>query len=137
MLKISERLRKEELIRVKLGKELEMEFKKQKVKLKGIEEEWEADLVSDDGTIVGEVKTASFGGKKGTAIPRNLCSPYILLKNVVGAKRRLLIYTEKSLLKHVMKSREGKLVKNDGIEIILWNFEENTFKDENDKVKMW
>ncbi len=112
----------EELIRLKLSRELGINFEKRKVKLEGIEEVWEADLVSDDGTIVGEVKTAGFKGKPGTAIPRNLCTPYIFLKNAVGAKRRLLIYTKKSLFEHVMKSREGKLVKNDGIEIILMEF---------------
>ena len=118
-MRMNEQLRKEELIREKLNKEYGKNFKKSKVKLEGIEEEWEADLVSDDGTIVGEIKTADYKGKPGTAIPRNLCSPYIFLKNAVGAKKRLLIYTKKKLYDHVIKSREGKLAINDGIEIIL------------------
>lgn len=110
---------KEEIIRERLKQELGINLQKRSVKLKGIDEEWKADFVSDDGTIVGEIKTAGFGGKGGTAIPRNLCSPYVFLKNAVGAKRRILVLTEKRLFEHVMESREGKLVENDGIEIIL------------------
>ncbi len=114
---MTDRLRKEELIREKLRQEFGMNFKKRKVKLEGIEEEWEADLVSDDGTIVGEVKTAGFKGIPGTAIPRYLLHPYMFLKHVVGAKKWILIYTHRGLFEHVMNSREGKLAMNDGIEI--------------------
>ena len=69
--------------------------------------------------LLGKLKQLRLRGKEGTAIPRNLCCPYLLLKFTVGAKRRILVYTEKSLYKHVMSSKFGKLAKNDGIEIKL------------------
>ena len=116
---MSKRLEKEEIIRQRISQELGIPLEKRKVKLEGIEETWEADFVSKDGTIVGEIKTADFKGKAGTAIPRNLCCPYLLLKFTAGAKKRLLIFTEESLFVHVMKSKFGKLAKNDGIEIRL------------------
>lgn len=102
-----------------MSKEFGTQLKKRNVNLFGTDIKWEADFVSDDGKIVGEVKTAKFKGKGGTAIPRNLCSPYILLKNVIGAEERILVFTEESLHKHVMRNKEGQIAKYNGIDIRL------------------
>ena len=112
-------LKKEAYVRELLSKRLGIPLEKRKVKLKGTNIEWEADFVSNDGKIVGEIKTADYKGKPGTAIPRNLCAPYILLENVVGAEKRILVFTEKNLFNHVMDNKEGQIAKYNGIDIQL------------------
>ncbi len=109
----------EDLVRKKMIETLGVSLKKRKVILRGTLMKWEADFVSDDGLIVGEIKTADYKGKPGTAIPRNLCSPYILLKNTIGAQKRMLVYTKKALYEYVISSREGQIALCNGIEIIL------------------
>ena len=119
VMKMNERLNKEEIIRQRMSHELGVHLEKRKVKLEGIDAVWNADFVSSDGTIVGEIKTAEFRGKRGTAIPRNLCCPYLFLMHSEGAQKRFLIFTEESLYNHVKRSRFGKLAEKDGIIIKL------------------
>lgn len=116
---MSESLKEEDLVREKMIEIFGVSLEKKEVILKGTLQKWEADFVSDDGKIVGEIKTARFKGKAGTAIPRYLCSPYILLKNVNGAEERILVFTEESLHKHVMDNKEGQIVEYNGIDIQL------------------
>ena len=112
--------KKEEEIRNELSKYFGMKLEKKAVKLKGTEKTWEADFVSEDGSIVGEIKTADFKGIKTSAIARNICCPYLYLFNTIGAKRRILILTKKRLYDLIKERREGEIALNSGIEIYLW-----------------
>ncbi|MEM3714364.1 MAG: hypothetical protein QXF82_05390 [Nitrososphaeria archaeon] len=58
-------LEKEEYARKVLSQKFGINFFKRKVRLRGTNKTYEFDLVSPDGSIVGEVKGAKYkGGKK-------------------------------------------------------------------------
>lgn len=111
--------KKEEYVRKVLSKKFGVKLKECKVPLRGTTETYKFDLVSPDRFIVGEVKGAKYkGGNKSTALAR-LSDACMFLLHAEGARKRLLVLTEKSLYDLFISERQGQMVEADGIEIML------------------
>ena len=110
---------KENKVRHILEKERGESFEQRVVPLVGADRGYKFDLVSSDGTIVGEVKTAEYkGGNKSTAVAR-LSDACLLLLGAKGAKKKMLILTDKRLFELFREERQGRIAAKNGIEIRL------------------
>lgn len=116
-------LEREAKVRRELEEKLEIKLERRMVSLRGSDKLWEADLVSEDSSIVGEIKTAGYKGRKSTIMSR-LTEACYFLSHVLEAERRLLILTDKGLYDLFISERQGQMAKADGIEIILHKNEE-------------
>lgn len=86
---------KEEYVRKVLSEKFGVEFEEREVPLRGTDKPYRFDLVSPDGSIVGEVKTyvsPTKSGKRPSAKIAHASEGCLFLMHAEGAKRRYLIY---------------------------------------------
>jgi hypothetical protein len=112
--------RREEKVREVLERELGVPLPEKKVLLIGTDTTYKFDMVSPDGTIVGETKTYTWRGKR---IPyakiAHASEACLFLLHAKDAKNRLLVLTDPEFYKHYVRSRQGSMVQADGITIRL------------------
>lgn len=110
---------KEEYVRNVLSGKFGVKFEERGIPLRGADKTYRFDLVSPDGSIVGEVKGGQYkGGNKSTALAR-LSDACLFLLHARGVKKRLLVLTEKTLYELFKNERQGQMAETDGIEIML------------------
>ncbi len=108
-------------MRKKLEQELGLILNKKRIKVvEGIEHEF--DLVSEDETIVGEVKTSGEGRiglthNRFQTIFGDISRDCLLLLAQRRAKRRIFVLTDKKVFERFLESQYGKAAKALGIEI--------------------
>jgi hypothetical protein len=114
--------KKEELIRVVLEKEFRVHLEEREVSLRRAKTGYKFDLVSPDGSIVGEIKTyksPTSGGKRPSAKIAHASDACLLLLAAENAKKRLLIFTNKNFYELYKSERQGQIAESNGIEIRL------------------
>lgn len=112
---------KEGKVRTKLEKQFGVKLEERDVSLNGIERSYRFDLVSNDDSIVGEVKTYKFtaSGNIPSGKLAHAGDTCLLLEHVRGAKKKLLILTDKKFYNEFKASRQGEIANSEGIEIML------------------
>jgi len=112
---------KEDYVRKMLSEKLNSELKERNVQLRGTNRGYKFDLVSPDGSIVGEVKTFTPRklGKKPHGKIANTSEACLFLMAAEGAKKRFLVLTDKEFYNIYMRQRQAKIAEASGIEIIL------------------
>jgi hypothetical protein len=94
---------------------------KKKVSLTGTRQQYEFDMVSPDGTVVGETKTYTKGKRTPYAKIATTSEACLFLKHAKDAKKRLLVLTDPAFYEVYMKSRWGRrqaqMAQADGITI--------------------
>lgn len=113
---------KENYVREILSKEFGVRLQECKVPLLGTNEGYKFDLVSPDGFIVGEIKSQVYSmpsGRKPHAKIAHVSEACLLLLDAKGAKRRLLVFTDKEFYEQYKKNRQGQIAEFNGIELIL------------------
>jgi hypothetical protein len=110
--------RREEKVREALERELGVSLPEKKVFLTGTDRAYKFDMVSSDGTIVGETKTYTWRGKR---IPyakiAHASEACLFLLHAKDAKTRLLVLTDREFYQHYVRSRQGLMVQADGVTI--------------------
>ena len=113
---------KEEYVRKILSEEFRVKFEEREVPLRGTDKPYRFDLVSPDGSIVGEVKTyvsPTKGGKRPSAKIAHASEGCLFLMHAEGAKKRLLILTDRNFYTLYKNERQGQMAESNGIEIML------------------
>ena len=113
---------KEEYVRKVLSEKFGVKFEERKVPLRGTDKPYRFDLVSPDGSIIGEVKTyvsPTKSGKRPSAKIAHASEGCLFLMHAEGAKRRLLILTDRNFYALYKNERQGRMVEADSIEIML------------------
>lgn len=110
-------LEKEARVREILSKEFGVAFSKKKLPLKTRKAPHEFDLVSEDGKIIGEVKSDKHTDKgfPTTRFPRAMLACRYL--ELVNAERKLMIFTDREFYAKFRQKSSGLLI--DNIEIRL------------------
>ena len=114
--------KKEEHVRKVLSEKFGVKFEEHEVPLRGTDKPYRFDLVSPDGSIIGEVKTyvsPTKSEKKPSAKIAHASEGCLFLVHAEGAKRRLLILTDRNFYTLYKNERQGQMVEADGIEIML------------------
>jgi len=118
----SEWSKKEEYVRQILSKEFRTNLEEHTVRLHGLNESYRFDLVSPDGSIVGEIKTYAYNlpsGSRPSGKIAHASEACLFLMHAEGAKRRLLVLTDRDFYENYKKERQGRMAELNGIEIIL------------------
>jgi hypothetical protein len=92
------------------------------VSLRGAKTGYKFDLVSPDGSIVGEIKTyksPTSGGKRPSAKIAHASDACLLLLAAETAKKRLLVFTDRNFYELFKSERQGQIAEFFGIEIRL------------------
>ena len=114
--------KKENFVRKVLSKRYGAIFEEREVHLLGTKKGYKFDLVSSDGSIVGEVKSYVYsmpsGGRPSGKIA-HASEACLFLMHAKGAKRKLLIFTDKEFFENYKKERQGQIAEFNGIELIL------------------
>ncbi|MDH7476934.1 MAG: hypothetical protein QHH17_00945 [Candidatus Bathyarchaeota archaeon] len=116
--------KKEEYVRKVLSERFGVKFKEGDVRLRGTNKTYRFDLVSPNGSIVGEVKTyvsPTKSGKRPSAKIAHASEACLFLMHAEGAKKRLLVFTDKNFYTLYKNERQGQMAKANGIEIMLVN----------------
>jgi len=109
---------KEEKVREALERELGKCLPEKNVLLTGTDSTYKFDMVSPDGTIVGETKTNTWRGNREPYTKMAHASEACLfLLHAKDAKKRLLVLTDPKFAKHYAESRQGQMVQADGVTI--------------------
>jgi hypothetical protein len=124
---------KEDKVREILERELKVELPKKEVSLTGAREPYEFDMVSPDGTVVGETKSYTLGKgypeTKPWAKVAHTSEACLFLKHAKDAKKRLLVLTDRRFHDFYVEGekkagingkggrRQAQMVKADGITI--------------------
>lgn len=116
--------KKEEHIRSMLSRKFGVKLEKRKVPLRGTDNKtYEFDLVSNDGSIVGEIKTYTCKAKRFPYAKIAHTSEACLFLSHTDAKKKLLVLTDKDFYKLFTEdprgNRQAEMAKADGIQIIL------------------
>jgi hypothetical protein len=112
---------KEEHVRKVLSEKFGVKFEEREVPLRGTDKPYRFDLVSPDGSIIGEVKTyvsPTKSGKRPSAKIAHASEGCLFLMHAEGAKKRLLILTDRNFTLY-KNERQGWMAEADGIEIML------------------
>lgn len=119
---VSRWLEKEAYVREALGKEFGIKLVERKVPLRGTNKGYKFDLVSPDGSIVGEVKSYVYslpsGGRPSAKIA-HASEACLFLMHAEGAKRKLLVFTVREFYENYKRERQGQIAEFNGIELIL------------------
>lgn len=102
---------KEEYVRKILSEKLGIEFEERKVPLRGADKGYRFDLVSPDGSIVGEVKTFIYSITSGKPPFRKIAhasEACWFLTHAEGAKRKILVFTDRSFMRTIRGAGMGK-----------------------------
>jgi hypothetical protein len=121
-LMVSKWRKKEDYVRKALTKKFGIEFKEMKVPLRGLDKGYKFDLVSVDGSIVGEIKTYTYSlpsGSRPSAKIAHASEACLFLMHAQGAKRKLLVFTDREFYNKFKRERQGRMAEYNGIEIIL------------------
>jgi hypothetical protein len=113
---------KEEYVRNILSEKFGVKFKERKVPLRGTDKMYKFDLVSPNGSIIGEVKnyvSPTKSGKRPSAKIAHASEGCLFLMHAEGAKKRLLILTDRNFYTLYKNARQGQMAKANGIEIML------------------
>jgi hypothetical protein len=104
-----------------LSKKFGVKLEERKVKLKGVNKSYKFDLVSPDGSIVGEVKnfTPRKFGKKPHGKIANTSEACLFLIAAEGAKRKVLVLTNNDFYSIYMQERQARIAEAFGIEFLL------------------
>ena len=114
--------KKEEYVRKVLGKRFGVKFEEREVPLQGLDGSYRFDLVSLDGSIVGEVKTYIYSlpsGSRPSAKIAHASEACLFLMHAQDAKRKLLVFTDREFHHNYKKERQGRIAESNGIEILL------------------
>ena len=116
-------LSQEERVRKKLEEEFGMPLHKKRIQVvEGVEHEF--DFVSEDGSIIGEVKTSG-AGRSGLTHNRfqtifgDISRDCLLLLAQRRAKKRMFVLTDETVYKRFQGSQYGKAAQALGIDIRL------------------
>jgi hypothetical protein len=108
----------ERRVRKALQRELKVKLPEKEVSLTGACKPYAFDMVSPDGTIVGETKTYAWRRKRkpdtATARASDAC---LFLLHAKDAKKRLLVLTDRKFYEYYVRSRQGQMVQADGVTI--------------------
>lgn len=114
-------LSEEEKVRKKLEDELGVSLHKKRIQVvEGVEHEF--DFVSEDGSIIGEVKTSG-AGRSGLTHNRfqtifgDISRDCLLLLAQRNAKKRIFVLTDETVYNRFQGSQYGKAAQALGIEI--------------------
>lgn len=113
---------KEEYVRKVLSRKFGVKLEEREVALRGTDKTYRFDLVSPDGSVVGEVKTyvsPTKGGKRPSAKMAHASEGCLFLMHAEGAKKRLLILTDRNFYTLYKNERQGQMAEADGVQIIL------------------
>ncbi len=78
------------------------------------------DLVSPDRKVVGEIRASGFpvrGKLRDTQIAE-MCEACLYLLGAEGAKRRLLVFTEREFYEPFIKTRQARVAASMGVELL-------------------
>jgi len=112
----------EEKVREALERELGVPLPEKPVLLTGTNETYNFDMVSPDGTIVGETKSSTWTGKgkrrgKPHAKIAHASDACLLLLGAKDAKERLLVLTDPEFYKKYVRERQGLIAQVHGVTI--------------------
>ena len=118
---VSSGISAEEKVRKKLERELGVALYKKRIQIiEGVEHEF--DFVSEDGSIIGEVKTSG-EGRSGLTHNRfqtifgDISRDCLLLLAQKGAKKRIFVLTDETVSRRFQGSQYGKAAQALGIEL--------------------
>jgi hypothetical protein len=110
--------RKEEKVREALEREKGLPLPEKNVFLTGTDMKYKFDMVSPDGTIVGETKTYTWRGKRVPyAKIAHASEACLFLLHAKDAKNRLLVLTDRKFYERYVRTRQGLMVQADGVTI--------------------
>ena len=112
----------EENVREALERELGVSLPKKGVDLTGADKPYEFDMVSPDGTIVGETKSSTWigaGKRRGKPHAKiaQASEACLLLLGAKDAKERLLVLTDPEFYEHDVRERQGLIARAHGVTI--------------------
>lgn len=120
---VSSGISAEEKVRKKLERELGVALYKKRIQIiEGVEHEF--DFVSEDGSIIGEVKTSGEGRsglthKRFQTIFGDISRDCLLLLALRRAKKRMFVLTDETVYRRFQGSQYGKAAQALGIDIRL------------------
>lgn len=87
-------------VRKELSKELNLEFKEQKLTIGAPKKEKKFDCVSSDNTVIASILTSSGYSKSGKLPVGKLNALYqtAYMINLTGAKRKIIVFTDKEFM---------------------------------------
>jgi hypothetical protein len=113
---------KEKYVREALSRCFGVRLEEREVPLRSLNESYRFDLVSPDGSIVGEIKTYVYSqpsGRKPYAKIAHASEACLFLMHAEGAGKRLLVFTDREFYENYKKGRQGRIAELNGIEITL------------------
>lgn len=113
---------KEDYVRQILSKKLGVVLSEREVPLNGARKGYRFDLVSLDGSIVGEVKSYVYSlpsGSRPSAKIAHASEACLFLIHARGAKKRLLVFTDREFYENYRRERQGQIAVHNGIELVL------------------
>lgn len=120
-------VKKEAYVREVLDKRFGVNFVEREVPLRGTNKGYKFNLVSPDGSIVGEIKTYVYSlpsGSRPSAKIAHASEACLFLIHAEGAKRKLSVFTDKEFYENYKRERQGQIATFNGIELILVEIKE-------------